>query len=57
MAHLKVTVLTDTHIHQGKRCTKGQIIEVDKTTAQFLLRARVINKIPASLNKQEQDND
>jgi len=54
-ATLTVTVLTETHTHHGKPCQKGQAIEVDKPTAQFLLRAGVINKIP-SLNKEEQKN-
>jgi len=52
MATLTVTIQTDTHIHHGKPCQKGQVLEVDKPTAQFLLRAGVINKIP-SLNKEE----
>jgi len=54
--YVKVTVKTDTHIHNGKPCQKGQVLAVDKPTAQFLLRAGVISKIPASLNKQEKDN-
>jgi len=53
---LTVTLQTDTHIHQSKPCQKGQTIEVDKPTAQFLLRTGVINKIPASLNKEELKN-
>jgi len=56
MAVLKVTVQTDTHSHHGKPCQKGQVIEVTRTEAQFLLRAGVISKIPASLNKEEQKN-
>jgi len=56
MERLNVTVLTDTHIHNGKPCQKGQGLQVDKPTAQFLLRAGVISNIPASLNKQEKDN-
>jgi len=54
-ATLTVTVLTETHTHHGKPCQKGQAIEVDKPTAQFLLRCGVIQKIPARLKK-EQDN-
>jgi len=49
---LTVTVQTKTHIHNGKPCQKGQTLAVDKPTAQFLLRAGVISKIP-SLNKEE----
>jgi len=50
-----VTVQTETHIHNGKPCQMGQVIEVTRTEAQFLLRAGVISKIPARLKK-EQDN-
>jgi len=54
--HIQVSVLTDTHIHQGRRLAIGSVIAVTRTEAGFLLRAGVINKIPASLNKQEQDH-
>jgi len=50
--HVKVTVKTDTHNHQGQLCRAGQVIEVTRAEAQFLLRAGVISKIP-SLNKEE----
>jgi len=52
--HIQVTVQTDTHIHQSKPCQAGQVIAVTRTEAQFLLRAGVIQKIPASLNKEKQ---
>jgi len=55
-ATVTITVQTDTHSHNGKPCHKGQTIEVDKPTAQFLLRCGVIQKIPASLNKQEKQH-
>jgi len=48
---VSVTVQTATHKHQGNPCNKGDCIEVDAITAQFLLRAGVIDKIPAPLNK------
>jgi|GEM_PF-1661415 len=49
MDTLSVTIQTHTHYHKGQRCHKGQMIKVDKLTAQFLLRAGVIRKLPASL--------
>lgn len=38
----EVTILTDTHTHQGKPCKKGDKIKVDAETKAFLIEQNVI---------------
>jgi len=47
MATVKVT-LSKPHTHAGRRFEKGAEITVERVDAEFLLRQKVIDKIPAA---------
>lgn len=47
MATVKVT-LSKPHTHAGRRLEKGAEVEVERCDAEFLLRLKAIDKIPAA---------
>ncbi|CDM42387.1 DUF7210 family protein [Ectopseudomonas oleovorans] len=53
METVKVTITAKNpnHTHAGKPCKQGDEIDVSRAAAQFLLRKKLIDKIPGKASK------